>query len=250
MTIECVQRVISALESKRERNLTSRGLVPVETAFHRFFREARAKLSDAATNLVTTAASLTRKGVSTEVPSVTETTGEEEEEEWVREEGEGDLFFSKEGSRSIAEGITFDSVSSLQLALVSKKVFSSQPFTKLWRSGGMSNFDYLMNLNTLAGRTYNDLSQYPVMPWILQDYSSDQIDLNDPAVFRDLSKPIGALNEKRLQMLRTRCQEAVEGGLDEFLYGSHYSTMGTVMYFLLRLEPFMTYHKAFQVGIC
>jgi hypothetical protein len=29
----------------------------------------------------------------------------------------------------------------------------------------IDNFDYLMALNTLAGRTYNDLGQYPVFPW-------------------------------------------------------------------------------------
>ncbi len=33
------------------------------------------------------------------------------------------------------------------------------------RSGETSNFEYLMQLNTLAGRSYNDLSQYPVFPW-------------------------------------------------------------------------------------
>ena len=27
----------------------------------------------------------------------------------------------------------------------------------------ISNFEYLMQLNTIAGRTYNDLSQYPVV---------------------------------------------------------------------------------------
>jgi hypothetical protein len=32
-----------------------------------------------------------------------------------------------------------------------------------------------MGLNTIAGRTYNDLSQYPVFPWILADYSSNQV---------------------------------------------------------------------------
>lgn len=37
----------------------------------------------------------------------------------------------------------------------------------------MSNFEYLMHLNTLAGRTYNDLMQYPVFPWILADYESE-----------------------------------------------------------------------------
>lgn len=91
----------------------------------------------------------------------------------------------------------------------------------------MSTFDYLMALNTLAGRTYNDLNQYPVrvgvknhcwhdhfacvtgravhapgscqssstplqvFPWVLADYSSPTLDLSDPTVYRDLTKPIG-----------------------------------------------------------
>ena len=37
-----------------------------------------------------------------------------------------------------------------------------------------------MQLNVLAGRTYNDLNQYPVFPWILADYTSDALDLTDP----------------------------------------------------------------------
>lgn len=61
-----------------------------------------------------------------------------------------------------------------------------------------------MQLNVLAGRTYNDLNQYPVFPWILADYTSDALDLTDPATFRDLSKPVGALEEKRLAFFRER----------------------------------------------
>lgn len=45
-----------------------------------------------------------------------------------------------------------------------------------------------MYLNTIAGRTYNDLNQYPVFPWILSDYTSDVLDLEDPNSFRDLTK--------------------------------------------------------------
>ena len=37
----------------------------------------------------------------------------------------------------------------------------------------MSNFEYLMHLNTIAGRTYNDLMQYPVFPWVVADYQSE-----------------------------------------------------------------------------
>lgn len=32
-----------------------------------------------------------------------------------------------------------------------------------WVCREISNFEYLMQLNTIAGRTYNDLSQYPVV---------------------------------------------------------------------------------------
>src|SRR5688572_22766306 len=41
-----------------------------------------------------------------------------------------------------------------------------------WLNGKLSNFDYLMALNTIAGRSYNDLCQYPVFPWIISDYTS------------------------------------------------------------------------------
>ena len=33
-----------------------------------------------------------------------------------------------------------------------------------WAAGELSNFDYLMLVNTAAGRTFNDLSQYPIFP--------------------------------------------------------------------------------------
>jgi Beige/BEACH domain len=46
--------------------------------------------------------------------------------------------------------------------------------------------------------------QYPVFPWVLQDYTSSVLDLDNPAVCRDLSKPIGALNDERLQYFLER----------------------------------------------
>ena len=38
------------------------------------------------------------------------------------------------------------------------------------------------------GRTYNDLNQYPVFPWVLTNYTTETLDLNDPNNYRDLSK--------------------------------------------------------------
>ena len=50
-----------------------------------------------------------------------------------------------------------------------------------------------MFLNIAAGRSFHDLTQYPVFPWVLQDYSSEYLDLQNPGVFRNLSKNMGSL---------------------------------------------------------
>jgi factor associated with neutral sphingomyelinase activation len=126
-----------------------------------------------------------------------------------------------------------------------------------WRYHLISNFDYLLYLNNMADRSYNDLTQYPVFPWVLNDYSSDNIDLSDPSVFRDLSKPVGALNDERLVRLKQRCTEmrnaltTATADSDEnqksetqqqqhqpmFLYGTHYSTPAFISFYLLRQNP-------------
>lgn len=72
------------------------------------------------------------------------------------------------------------------------------PWTELWRTRQISNFEYLIKVNTMAGRSFNDLSQYPVFPWILADYTSEVLDIAAASSYRDLSKPIGALCEKKL----------------------------------------------------
>nr|XP_054748414.1 BEACH domain-containing protein lvsF-like [Lytechinus pictus] len=104
----------------------------------------------------------------------------------------------------------------------------------LWQNKVISNFDYLMYLNSQADRSINDITQYPVFPWILADYTSLELDLSDPTTFRDLSKPIGAINPKRLERFRERRKDMPE---PKFLYGSHYSTPGYVLYYLVRVAP-------------
>lgn len=111
-----------------------------------------------------------------------------------------------------------------------------------WQRREISNFDYLLFLNNASGRTRNDLTQYPVFPWILCDYTSEQLDLSNPDVYRDLSKPMGALNPERLEYYKMRYEVMPQGEEDDgmpppFLYGTHYSTPGYVLYFLVRMVP-------------
>jgi hypothetical protein len=106
-------------------------------------------------------------------------------------------------------------------------------------------------LNTLAGRSFNDLSQYPVLPWILADYSSPELDLDDPQSYRDLSRPMGALSTARAVKFQERYDEWDEQdneGVPKWHYGSHYSSAGIVALFLIRLEPFTQHYVRLQSG--
>lgn len=76
-----------------------------------------------------------------------------------------------------------------------------------FQRGEINNFQYLMHLNTLAGRSYNDLMQYPVFPWIIADYDSLELDFSQPSTFRDLTKPMGAQTPDRLKQFEKRYNE-------------------------------------------
>mmetsp|Transcript_2662 Transcript_2662/g.7541 ORF Transcript_2662/g.7541 Transcript_2662/m.7541 type:complete len:1630 (-) Transcript_2662:717-5606(-) len=130
-----------------------------------------------------------------------------------------------------------------------KKLELAERLAARWRRWEISNFDYLMQLNTLASRSYNDLNQYPVFPWVLADYRSEALDLNNPASFRDLSRPVGALNDKQMRVFKER-YESIKDDLDvpPFHYGSHYSTSGIVLYYMIRMEPFTALARQLQGG--
>ena len=89
-----------------------------------------------------------------------------------------------------------------------------------WENNSISTFQYLMWINILGSRSYRDLSQYPVFPWILNNYLQNQRFLktkmfvreNEDLILeclfnnfqRDLDSPMGALlidkkSEKRNQ---------------------------------------------------
>ncbi|KAI9989343.1 hypothetical protein PInf_019621 [Phytophthora infestans] len=131
--------------------------------------------------------------------------------------------------------------------------------TERWVQGDISNFAYLMHLNTLAGRSYNDLTQYPVFPWVLADYDSEILDLSDPIVYRDLRKPMGALQREEefrarydglLESLGVADDAASDHALSSrpFHYGTHYSSAAITLHYLMRLEPFTSHFRRLHGG--
>ncbi|XP_073750783.1 neurobeachin isoform X3 [Callorhinus ursinus] len=122
-----------------------------------------------------------------------------------------------------------------------RQLYKSSNMTQRWQRREISNFEYLMFLNTIAGRTYNDLNQYPVFPWVLTNYESEELDLTLPGNFRDLSKPIGALNPKRAVFYAERYETWDDDQSPPYHYNTHYSTAASTLSWLVRIEPFTTF---------
>ncbi|XP_037804794.1 WD repeat and FYVE domain-containing protein 3-like [Penaeus monodon] len=123
--------------------------------------------------------------------------------------------------------------------------------THRWVRGEISNFQYLMHLNTLAGRSYNDLMQYPIFPWVLADYASEELDLTSSITFRDLSKPMGAQTPERLEQFAKRYREWDDpsGETPPYHYGTHYSSAMIVSSYLVRMEPFTQHFLRLQIWL-
>ena len=119
----------------------------------------------------------------------------------------------------------------------------------LFRKGKSSNYEYLLYLNKYATRTYNDLSQYPVFPWLVKDYKKipeifeklkdkEQNEYSD--YFRDMKYPISMqTEEKREDAANKFLSEAKNLNFPSHL-GTHYSTEAYILYYLMRINPYGT----------
>ncbi|KAJ3833898.1 hypothetical protein F5878DRAFT_545746 [Lentinula raphanica] len=117
-----------------------------------------------------------------------------------------------------------------------------------WQAREISNFTYLCVLNQVSGRTPSDATQYPVFPWVLQDYTSSTLDLSNPESFRDLTKPMGAQTPARQEAASTRYANLSSVDEKPFHYGTHFSSSMIVCHFLIRMAPFTNMFKTLQGG--
>jgi len=129
----------------------------------------------------------------------------------------------------------------------SQELLEKSKLVQKWQSSQVSNYEYILYINILAGRSFNLLSHYPVFPWVLSDYSSSSINLNDPISYRDFSLPLGAMNLSRLSYLQEN-QREMNVQYENCLYRTHFSSAGSVIGFLIRMEPFTSLHIALQGG--
>lgn len=81
--------------------------------------------------------------------------------------------------------------------------------------------EFLLKVNKFAGRSFNDLSQYPIFPWVISDYSSLAWEfkkgVEKEKVYRDLTKHTGNLNESKKQDAINKLVEEKRDGVEMIL---------------------------------
>ena len=107
-----------------------------------------------------------------------------------------------------------------------KSSFKKKNYTKLWLSNDLSTLEYLLLLNKFSSRSYNDINQYPVFPWL--EIWDNQI--------RDLKYTIAAQTEDERMMKK----EMYLASSDRFPYHytTHFSNSAFLAYYLVRTNPF------------
>ena len=75
-----------------------------------------------------------------------------------------------------------------------------------WLNYRISTFEYLMWLNIYSGRSFNDITQYPVLPWTLIDFDINGLNKNK----RDLSLPMGMIEFDSLSLSVKRKKGYIE----------------------------------------
>ena len=108
-----------------------------------------------------------------------------------------------------------------------------------WQEEQINTYEYLLFLNKYATRTFNDVNQYPIFPWIERKFETIKGTKESRPVTRNFRYPMAAQNEENREAALNRYKDD-EGIGEEFPihYGTHYSTSSYIFFYLMREEPF------------
>ena len=164
-------------------------------------------------------------------------------------------------------------------------VLSLEAITKIikenqlkWKNGAITVYDYLLFINKYASRTYKDVNQYPVFPWVttnllciknifnlVDDCLKDTIikpndfiiqlhekysviDFDDRKThskdvkiskrLRLFNYPICAQTDDKRQHVMLKYNDFIRDNEFPHHYGNHYSTGSFIYFYLMRMSPF------------
>ena len=128
-----------------------------------------------------------------------------------------------------------------------------------FHKGKISNYKYLLKLNKYATRTYNDISQYPVFPWLVKSYEkipeifklleSKELPNNIDKYFRIMKySMMGQTKKDREEAVKTflegresfknLIEDESEAKKFHSHFYNHYSASAYIVYYLMRMNPY------------
>ena len=119
-----------------------------------------------------------------------------------------------------------------------RKSLEKMTLVNNWENNLISTFDYLLYLNLLSSRSFNNSSQYPVFPWVLKKYTNP-CDFNFEDVYRDLTLSVGMMGDiKRAKSFIEKFTQIDVTGMGHFNYATHYSSPAITLQFMMRTYPY------------
>ena len=120
--------------------------------------------------------------------------------------------------------------------------FSKKKYCNSWLDGKISTLDYLLLINKYSGRSYNDLTQYLIIPWLLNNYS----DITNTNNYRKMNLSMAIQDQENLEMVKQNYDKDKDL-IKRSHFQYHYSNSSYISLYLLRLNPF-TYNQIRQNG--
>ena len=143
-------------------------------------------------------------------------------------------FFNEETNNDILEFLKGKKVPVIRKV---EEYFRKEEFSKKWKEEKISTFDYLLLLNKMSSRTFNDPNQYLIMPWLF---------LKEGVNFkRNFDLPI-SVQDKDKQDLFLSNRNNFSINETSPTHGNHYSTSAYIYFYLMRTNPFTNDMIKFQ----
>ena len=117
-----------------------------------------------------------------------------------------------------------------------KSSFKKKNYTKQWIANELSTLEYLLLLNKYSSRSFNDINQYPVFPWL--ELYGGQV--------RDLKYTIAAQTEDERYIKKE--MYLASSSKFPYHYTTHYSNSAFLAYYLVRTNPFTNNQINLQVN--
>ena len=135
--------------------------------------------------------------------------------------------------KKMKEKVKIKNLKKFEIIEDSIEYFNKQKYLNLWLEGKKSTLEYLFLINKFSNRSYNVLSQYLILPWVITDFD----DIYKSENYRNMSLPISVQTETALENIKNSYNEDTNNEYKCY-FRIFYSASMYICNYLFRIYPF------------